>query len=406
MRVEINENVDFNKINEEKDLNFTSEVCEGLNALYKACSICYPERFQIQISTLDIHPTTALVIYFPEVVMTNRNNKRHTITDVLVRVSLNTSRSKLTINTVFEITRTSFSINEIFSGYVHSHTNSYPTNNEIINKLKNGKIQYYSCSDYVDSFNDGTNESSYYSGFCMGSGGINNILTQFNAGTKQNDVNLWILILRNIKVLISYESLEGGPYKIFDSVERRDHSKVGRAIRFMDIELNTIDFIRYNKSVIGDIMCRVASTIKFFINEKGLLDYTYDSKYELELYSILNEYQKQIGNLSELKYVSCLRKQIDNGYQYYNANRAVTSKIKFEDCEKIEKYCYKIGSKEIPFRVTDKETLVSGRMDDYDKCLHPVFIKKLIDYYVTYCNFKESHDAYTEGRLKIPASDF
>ena len=124
------------------------------------------------------------IIHFPEITITNRNNKSHNIKDLFVRISISTHNNNLYISEI-QGGRTTFTYAEVSSGYSHSHL-------------------------------PGTSISSerplpYFNRFCTGSGHINDFIAEINAG-EVTETNLTRLLVQIIG-LVSYESIEGTPHR-------------------------------------------------------------------------------------------------------------------------------------------------------------------------------------------------
>lgn len=125
------------------------------------------------------YPIYQVVIYTPEVVITNRNGNSHTIKDIFVRYPLKANGS-LTGN--FDGMRTSYTSNEYRSHYTHSHLSGTCIN---------------------------------WSRFCTGSGPINQVIALLAAGF--NPINFELLCYHT-KSYLAYESIEGTPYMYLEQI--------------------------------------------------------------------------------------------------------------------------------------------------------------------------------------------
>ena len=147
---------------------------------YAHNNLCYTYTSeQLDYSTQFI-PKLNIIIHFPKLTLTNRNNKYHTIKDLFVKFSINIYH-KIDI---LQGTRTTFHPIEYQKRYKHSHL---PTNHGIA-----------------------------FTSFCLGSDApisftkilLEEELTKFN--TTWTDT--FLFFLNQIKAYVVYESLEGGPY--------------------------------------------------------------------------------------------------------------------------------------------------------------------------------------------------
>ena len=140
-----------------------------------------------------------IYILFPIVNITNRNNKRHTIKDLLVEIRLYSHGNQNIRLETLEGGRLTLSYAEYQSDYFHSHLS-----------ITKGFI---SSGMTLPCMSD----------FCTGSGEIN---------IYQSDINVdgfteerFMRYAMQIMSLVSYESIEGMPYRYMDRI--RTHSRSG-----------------------------------------------------------------------------------------------------------------------------------------------------------------------------------
>lgn len=139
-----------------------------------------------------------IYILFPIVNITNRNNKRHTIKDLLVEIRIYNHRNQDIRIESLKGGRLTLSYAEYQSDYFHSHLS---TTKEVIS---NGMTLPYMYN------------------FCTGSGEINIYQSNINGDgfTEERFMRYAMQILS----LVSYESIEGTPYRHMDRIKTYSRS--------------------------------------------------------------------------------------------------------------------------------------------------------------------------------------
>lgn len=140
-----------------------------------------------------------IYILFPIVNITNRNNNRHTIKDLLVEIRLRSHINQDIRIDSLKGGRLTLSYAEYQSDYFHSHLST-----------TKGAISSGMTLPYMDSF-------------CTGSGEINIYHSNIN-GDGFNEERFMRYAMQ-ILSLVSYESIEGTPYRYMDRI--RTHSSSG-----------------------------------------------------------------------------------------------------------------------------------------------------------------------------------
>lgn len=136
-----------------------------------------------------------IYILFPEINITNRDRARHTIKDLLVLIQLyNHNNTALKIHSL-KGGRLTLSYAEYQSDYFHSH-----------------------LSISKNSISTGMN-LPYLSSFCTGSGEINIYHSNINGDGFSEE--RFIRYAMQIMSLVSYESIEGTPYRYLRSISAR-----------------------------------------------------------------------------------------------------------------------------------------------------------------------------------------
>jgi hypothetical protein len=147
---------------------------------YAHNNLCYTYTSEKLDYSTQFIPKLNVIIHFPKVTLTNRDNKYHTIKDLFVKFSVNIYHKI----DMLEGTRTTFHPIEYQKRYRHSHLNA--------------------SSDISFSY------------FCLGSDApisFTKILLEEEL-TKPNTswTDTFLFFLNQIKAYLVYESLEGGPY--------------------------------------------------------------------------------------------------------------------------------------------------------------------------------------------------
>ena len=184
-----------------------------------------------------------IYILFPEINITNRDRANHTIKDLLVLIQLyNYNNTALKIHSL-KGGRLTLSYAEYQSDYFHSHLPIF----------KN------SISTTMDL--------PYLSNFCTGSGEIN--IYQSNINGDGFSEERFIRYAMQIMSLVSYESIEGTPYRHIRSISVRPHSgsfyivENSRKLRFKN---KVIDYYKQeNKIPVIDI--HIDSTNSYCISD-------------------------------------------------------------------------------------------------------------------------------------------
>ena len=140
-----------------------------------------------------------IYILFPIVNITNRNNNRHTIKDLLVEIRLHSHINQNIRIDSLKGGRLTLSYAEYQSDYFHSHLST-----------TKGAISSDMTLPYMDSF-------------CTGSGEINIYHSNIN-GDGFNEERFMRYAMQ-ILSLVSYESIEGTPYRYMGRI--RTHSRSG-----------------------------------------------------------------------------------------------------------------------------------------------------------------------------------
>lgn len=131
-----------------------------------------------------------ILVLFPEVTVTNENNKSIVIYDVYIKVPISIEG---TITGQFKLCRSTFTSNQYRSGYMFSHTSSIST-------------------DRVPDFKE----------CCLGSGPIRETISNLMCGF---DEEFWLLFCIELEAYLRVESLSGGPYIRLEAIGSGSRNK-------------------------------------------------------------------------------------------------------------------------------------------------------------------------------------
>ena len=184
-------------------------ISETLFNQYKICmkviSDIYENKWDVdftltQTSSKIYIDIKAVHILFEEIVITNSRAKTHTIKDLLVAIELrNDSNRRLKVERL-KGGRLSLTYAEFQSNYFHSHLSV--------------DCQRLNRGDYI--------VAPFFTTFCTGSGEINIYQSNINGDgfTERN----FIAFAMQIMTLVTWESLEGMPYRHMDNIRVRPSS--------------------------------------------------------------------------------------------------------------------------------------------------------------------------------------
>ncbi len=177
-----------------KEFEWFERYLEYLNIHYNGDieDIISNDRFLVEEQYIPVYDLVKeFIVYYPEIIITNSTKKSHVITDLYVKFAFDYF-GRLYYS--FKINRGSYSDQEWYSNYKHSHTNgSFP--------------------DVIDYFSDP----------CLGGGPVTSTIAVLKNTTLETFSELEIVqFLILMDDFLKWESLEGVPYKYI-----RDISGVG-----------------------------------------------------------------------------------------------------------------------------------------------------------------------------------
>lgn len=177
---------------------FSEELFEKFRILIRACQEIYPNNWDIDFELR--HDTSnnrvyilikSIVIYFDSIEINNKAGYKHTIKDLFLFLPISMVSNNIKIIGVRGM-RTTFSLDEISLGYIHSHLRT---------------TRY-----------GGPNIDNFKENFCLGSGEINFFLSELNDNITQERAEKFFL---QLYTLISYESIEGVPHVFMSHIKNR-----------------------------------------------------------------------------------------------------------------------------------------------------------------------------------------
>lgn len=131
-----------------------------------------------------------LLVWFPEVTVTNENNRSVDIQDLYMKVPISADGSMDGSPTM---NRATYPLDQFLSDYLHSHTNG-------INK----------------------SNPTFFQSICTGSGPIRDTIGNLNG---EFDEDLWQLFCSELEDFVHVESLSGGPYRRMENIGITDRMR-------------------------------------------------------------------------------------------------------------------------------------------------------------------------------------
>ena len=206
--------------------------------MIKALNNFYPNRWDIDLEFIYDYFNTksdndkivvlvkGITIHYPNVTISNKDNKQHNIKDLFVSLKFELNKKdkenkKVNIIGIFG-RRATLTYEEVCSNYAHSHLNP-------------------NVASYFESNNKNLFRNSI-TRFCTGSGEINVLLADYNSDSFNED--RFNLILVQLMTLVSWESIEGTPYRYISNIKIILNSSAPVEIKLLDSYSNIIRYIR------------------------------------------------------------------------------------------------------------------------------------------------------------------
>lgn len=223
-----------------------------------------------------------LVVYFPEITITNTRDASHNIKDLFVGFTLNTEARMLKMFG----RRSSFTRREFLSNYAHSHLSGASHN--------------------------------YWGNFCLGHGPIGQAMTLL--GHEDFDPIEFRLLCYHLKMYVKHESIEGVPYYNMEDIST---SAALRSINDTSLSERTHHFGLFYRTLFQEVDSEeILKSLKYTIKENSV---KIDPTPELEI--ILGEVIDTVFNRGDINtdyrpYYQCTRSA--NG-TYFSTNEDISA---------------------------------------------------------------------------------
>ena len=238
-----------------------------------------------------------ILIYWPEVTVTNENDRSVVIKELYAKVKVNQDGK---LEGTFNLNRAEYSCTEWYNDYMHSHV----------------------C--HISKSNPG-----YFSTSCLGHGPIRDTMTYLNTNF---DEEFWTMFALELDKYVHTESLEGGPFHKFETINRLPETSIDEKTLIIHSSPNYTDFIR--QGMLNDILNRFIPYViskrpfGFSFNDRY---YVADSDYNIviKLSNLFIEWFNSIQDDSEklsIKNYMTSRKYIDSYKAYGGVIKALVVK--------------------------------------------------------------------------------
>ena len=224
---------------------------------------------------VDILKQGGVIVRFPTITIVNNSGRQQDITDLFIRLKwdYNLNDKVVRFNNTIDGVRTSFSDEELYSCYIHSH----------LRKLKLG------CSDN----NYGRDRSGYptdrdttaiigWEDFCLGGDTLGQTLSGLHM---EFEIDKFYILLNTIDEFVRWESEEGGPHIRMSKIKRVDNSyhevPEEAIIEFADEKI--VKFFYKEIAKWTDL-----STFDYFVDGDNI-DYLFEDKVKIAVEEILLE---------------------------------------------------------------------------------------------------------------------
>lgn len=155
----------------------------------------YPQK--LKIKAIDF------IIHFPEITISNSLKQSLQVKDLYIKFTIKEDGS---ITNDLHGTRTTFTLAEYYSGYIHSHIST--------RNFRKGSFA--------------NNSKVFFSSFCLGHGEIQTFSQFYNSTRNEGDLESYLHML---KTVASWESIEGGPHNSMSNT-------IPKTKQYPDIKLN------------------------------------------------------------------------------------------------------------------------------------------------------------------------
>ena len=300
--------------------------------------------------TGDNNPTTScmILVYFPEVRVTNENDKYIDITDLFVRFYVSPSGL---LYSSFQMTRSSCTTTQYNSRYFHSHLHGIP-------------------EDFESP--------------CLGTGPIRNTICNLQ---KEFDADIWNLFCLELSKYVETESIAGTPYNYLERVNGY-RTQISITDDFCDtyFSLNTRNEVnRHIKEMLLNFFKKILNEghLKFiYSNNKYTLGMSFVDAIVLisnEFLDFIDSYDTSYFNINNLYSLNILR------YCIINKDFNRLDLIKLSDynygnniSDRVGKYVCEFKGKPVTFSIAAE--IINNDEFTYYVVLHPSIILKFLLY--------------------------
>jgi len=175
-----------------KDYKEKSKVFQGT---IQGLETVYKDNYDFRIDSFDKN-LLKFTIKFPKLTIKNKKKHEHKLYNLFTSFYLDVTKD--TIKPKITGFRTKYSIREFKKEYCHSHLS--------------GNILVSSLEHILDN---PYQQIIQETGFCLGSGPFTTLLYSLS---RDFDIDKFVLFLHYLKGFLSWESLQGGPYKYITSI--------------------------------------------------------------------------------------------------------------------------------------------------------------------------------------------
>lgn len=172
-----------------------------------------------------------ILVHFPEVRVSNENDKFVDIKELYARVRI---ANNGTIIGTFGLFRADYPLSHIFADYAHSHISGITTD--------------------VDGFKSP----------CLGNGPI---ISTISSLARECDLNFWMLFCRELDTYVTVESLTGGPYRRLENITgTRKLRAVSECFSSMNHSRKLMNYYRFTEFPIEDLK----EFIKYMLEQQAI----------------------------------------------------------------------------------------------------------------------------------------
>lgn len=309
--------------------------------------------------------TAYIIVRFPEVRVSNENDKYVDIKELYARVKVNGEGK---IQGTFGLARADYPVSHIYADYAHSHIPGL------------------------------TLEENQFKSPCLGSGPINRTICSL---VEEGELSSWMLFCRELDVYVTVESLSGVPHRKLENITGdKKLRKIGqqfsnfRCVNYFKTFVRHRNFPR--EELKGFITYLISKdTIKFsrsngtYYLGMGFKDFIISVSNAFIDYvnnrTERTEYNKRIFNISHLTYIDMLKPYvIKDGIIYSMENRigSLESTLGLSG-----RTLFKFKDSEVKLNIYDG---TSRDEDNIVYLLNPNFCEELLTYLIIYLNYANS----------------